>query len=603
MPKINSRGDIAHGVGGGQASINNTSYSHGGSGGWIDDHRTLFANGNDNWIVSIYDARTKQIIRAYEGLHLAAPPPVIRPFSRSFRRSPLQIAIGANHAFAGGGHYASWLAGAGLFVSTGFRAPEAGLLGMSYDGAVCYKPQHHSFGPTQVREVSGEEWTLTSSVPSYVHLVGQKRALFSMGFDLFTSNLPAPVYDNTGGLWKAEAAFAAGEWWLSYFCAARGIVLHPFANFEGFSIFPRGDGWHTIREIGADIIRIAVSVGEGEQPGQIWVRDVDVRRGLIRDPWGTTTAWSQIARVDIRTINADQPKPICATVYFRDETGACSICGNPKPKHQLKDRPVPTDNGIVNGVLIDPERYFLSLVHGKRATDYESVIRVIQPALWKYGLGSQNRSSGEPSSRLFLPHAGCRNVAPRPGHTNQIERLPDGRPNPAFGKTEEFLGVRQDTSAAHLSTIDTVWPPGAPTEWRWHNKHGPDYVPLDGTVPDEPDPDEPDPNEPGNSKLAERVKAVENRVDGMNQWVTDIAQDVQKLKDELPGDELSEDRVKELFGEFFRAKMKTLRVEGEVQVAGTRPFRHGHGLTIKVSVDGEEVQRMQIASADDDSGS
>ena len=137
------------------------------------------------------------------------------------------------------------------------------------------------------------------------------------------------------------------------------------------------------------------------------------------------------------------------------------------------ERP-PMGNGIdANGVCVDPEAYFLSLVAHDDPRDYIAVIRRISPDLYKYGMGSQNRSSCEPSSRLFMPHAGCPNVAPDPSIPKEM-----------------CLGVKQ-VREAWESTVDTVENhPGTttPKAWLWHNVMGPPYQPI--PAPDGP-PDPP----------------------------------------------------------------------------------------------------------------
>lgn len=105
--------------------------------------------------------------------------------------------------------------------------------------------------------------------------------------------------------------------------------------------------------------------------------------------------------------------------------------------------------GIVNGVCVDPEKYFMSLVEGKDPADYAKVIISIREKLWQYGIGYQGRSDGTPSSRLFLPLNVCQ----------------DARPLTA---EEKHLGVKQ-VEACWALTADTVKndADGNPSEWQW----------------------------------------------------------------------------------------------------------------------------------------
>ena len=46
MATLNGPGAILHGVGGGQASIDNVPFSSGAAGGWYDDTTAFFADGS-----------------------------------------------------------------------------------------------------------------------------------------------------------------------------------------------------------------------------------------------------------------------------------------------------------------------------------------------------------------------------------------------------------------------------------------------------------------------------------------------------------------------------------------------------------------------------
>lgn len=294
MPHLNSRGDVAHGVGGGYASLNNVRFSHGGAFGWIDDDTILFANGDDNYIVSTYHVPTKTIAR-------------------------LGTTAG-NWGFAGGGQGAWWFGDKsgdrGLWSTIGFRAVDAGLLGMGPDGAICYKPSYQSEGPTWVRETDGRTWTLTAGSPEWVSLQGQGRVLWTEHTAAYVRNLPTPLIA-AGRLWRAEAVYVANTWWICYYSEKRGIVLHPFDSLTGFSILPTGNGWHTAHTLSDGVVRIATATGQGEQAGEIWVRDYDVVLNLVRDPWGTNV-WSPAERIAIESTNTSASRPVTSLPKFAD---------------------------------------------------------------------------------------------------------------------------------------------------------------------------------------------------------------------------------------------------------------------------------------------
>jgi hypothetical protein len=83
--------------------------------------------------------------------------------------------------------------------------------------------------------------------------------------------------------------------------------------------------------------------------------------------------------------------------------------------------------GVVDGVLVDPQAFFESLVAGRDPNDWEAVLNEIEPSLWACGIGQQRNSGGEVRGRLFLPTDACPDAAP-----------------PADDAMAMFLGVRQE---------------------------------------------------------------------------------------------------------------------------------------------------------------
>ncbi len=83
--------------------------------------------------------------------------------------------------------------------------------------------------------------------------------------------------------------------------------------------------------------------------------------------------------------------------------------------------------GVVDGLLVDPQAFFNSLVEGDDPNDWVAVLNAIEPELWACGLGQQRDSLGNVRGRLFLPVAEC----------------PDASP-PLDDPDAMFLGVRQE---------------------------------------------------------------------------------------------------------------------------------------------------------------
>lgn len=302
MPFLNNRGDVAHGIGGGLASLNNVPFAKGGVLGWRDDETIAFVNGDDNWFVSTYHVPSKTITRVD---------------TRS-----------ANSGYAGGGHVVWWLATDSTIRSnSGLCLPGAGLLGCGPDGAVCYKPSYQSGGPTLVREFGGSDWQLTAGAPSWVSLLGNARAVLTEGQRLRGINLP-PFSTVDGSVYRPTALYVNSEWWLCYYSGSRGIVLHPFGSLEGFIHLPLGtDGWHSavvLRRPGtmyeaSRIIRVATATHEGEQPGEVWVRDYDVAYNAVCDPWGDNV-WQLSSRKPLVPVAPVLPGPTIALSLNRTTT-------------------------------------------------------------------------------------------------------------------------------------------------------------------------------------------------------------------------------------------------------------------------------------------
>lgn len=273
MSFVNTPGDYCHGKGGGHAGINNDSFSLGGVMGWMDDETVAFASGEiicygTEWTACQYHRPTRMIV------------PLSDPLT------------GANHGFAGGGHAAWWWgpndhqppevkALGGLWSTTGFRAPRAGLLGMGPDGSIAYKPNYDSGGPTMVRELDGSEWLLTPNHAYALQLIGQRRALFNDSVNGFTVvGMSAPKV-----LGACYFPFAIGPidgvW---YFCCQYpdyGTVIHPFNNPKrGYRIRAKDvEVWPGWGFNGNFIVPCAPN--DGEQPGDMICEQISLHVPMI----------------------------------------------------------------------------------------------------------------------------------------------------------------------------------------------------------------------------------------------------------------------------------------------------------------------------------
>jgi len=265
MPFLNSQGRVAHGKGAMGAFLDGAPIDAGGGACWLDewlgDTVAYQHGGEDGWYVALYDVAA--------GTWRRAVPDPAHPF----------FALGCNTLCAGGGLWAAWLAGVGLFTSSGLHLPSAGLLAVGPAGELAYRPDYQSLGPAVVRERDGTEWHLTDGPAGEVQLLGSGRALWTEGPTVIGArNLPMPLV-LPGGTWAPRVLVLEGAWWLCYYAEGAGVVLHPFDRLEGYVVVPPGvNAWHDAAKLGGlpDVARVVWSVTEGEGAGDLRWRDVNV---------------------------------------------------------------------------------------------------------------------------------------------------------------------------------------------------------------------------------------------------------------------------------------------------------------------------------------
>jgi hypothetical protein len=267
MIAINSRGDFCHGRGGSFFNINNVPVMPGASFGWMDDDTAAMADGRGlilpgEFVASKYHAPTQTTTP------LNDPP------------------TGAQSGYAGGGHAAWWWGkGGGTFSTTGWNGPGTGLLGMGPDGAIGYKPNYQSNGPTMVRGLDGSEWLLTTNHAYDLQLLGARRALFTdsvAGFTVIGIPMPQRL---PGACWFPQAFELGGRWWFGCQYDRFGVVAHPFDDPKrGYLIVAPGiDAWPTFRALDANTLMCVWSNSIAEQAGQLTPRRFDLRTDPLVD--------------------------------------------------------------------------------------------------------------------------------------------------------------------------------------------------------------------------------------------------------------------------------------------------------------------------------
>ena len=150
---------------------------------------------------------------------------------------------------------------------------------MGPDGSLSYKPDYHSNGPQILVRPNGSQLRLSPFSCSDLQLLGGDKAIWREGNRVRVHGLPPCI--QVGSIWKPRAVFVNDEWWVCYYSAQAGVVLHPFASTIGYRIVPAGqDAWHDAVHLGANLVRVTYSTGIAELPGEVF--SVDVNLSSIR---------------------------------------------------------------------------------------------------------------------------------------------------------------------------------------------------------------------------------------------------------------------------------------------------------------------------------
>ena len=183
---------------------------------------------------------------------------------------------GANSLYAGGGVWSAWLAGYGLYASTGLHLPDAGLHGVGPDGEVAYVPNYQEGVPCVVREQTGAEWPLSSGVVYDLQLLGGGRAIWTYAQNVYVRGIPQPQVV-PGGVWGPRWCEVGAVAYLCYFSGAKGVILHRADDAsQGWVIAPPGVNVynHATCAMG-QAVRVAYSLGAGELAHELVIADFD----------------------------------------------------------------------------------------------------------------------------------------------------------------------------------------------------------------------------------------------------------------------------------------------------------------------------------------
>lgn len=276
MPRLNSKGDICGGIGGGYAhAAGRTIAEPAGGTAWVTDTVVAYATGHDHdspWWVETQDLDTGRRARVPNP---AAP------------NSPTQQE--ANWIEAGGG-----LAAFGrpefVWTSDGRTFPGAGLLAVGPDGSVVLRPQYH--GKSDIRIVRRDGTTITIPAgPAYdVHMPTPDVLVWRDQRDLRIKvwGLPEPKLAPGRHYTPRAVRMPNGAWWLLYQTVEPGrerLLLHPWDSLDGYILSETHGTAATYRPdaVARDSSTVTVvwATNEGETLSSIRQTLVDLRKPRV----------------------------------------------------------------------------------------------------------------------------------------------------------------------------------------------------------------------------------------------------------------------------------------------------------------------------------
>jgi hypothetical protein len=220
-------------------------------------------------------------------------------------------AHGAGEVFAGGGVWASFLAGSGVRTSTGLQLPDAyvgagtGPLRndcVGPDGSIAIKAQYHSAGPWHVYSPAGTRWLLSPHEAANIQLLGDLRAIYRVGWDWDATGgapVPRPLFARA---WHLKLLELPDGPWLVY-QAEDGdhgrILAHPNGDTRGYLLGHARDAFGLDAVQLADgRMRVIWATSEGEHPSS-----------LVTATFRTTDARVSLTTPAPRPNPAPEPKP------------------------------------------------------------------------------------------------------------------------------------------------------------------------------------------------------------------------------------------------------------------------------------------------------
>ena len=249
MPRLSDTGHWAMGIGGHQGSVDNNFIPNAMGPYWMDNEHVVYPSYSN----------TIERLNPFTG----APPEVVAPRP-------------CNDLRADGGVWAAWLApDYGLFTSTGYHNPIAGLLAVGPDGSVAYTPNRQEGLGCNVRRIDGTEWRLTDGVVYDLQLLPLEAAIWTLGQQVYTKGIPIPQV-LPGGVWAPKIAYIGLDAYICYFSGSAGVVIHRVEDAsQGWIFAPPGVNayTHDFKAITPNVLRVVASRRAGEEPIDLMLED------------------------------------------------------------------------------------------------------------------------------------------------------------------------------------------------------------------------------------------------------------------------------------------------------------------------------------------
>lgn len=248
MPRLSENGHWAMGIGGHQGSVDQNFIADAMGPYWLNNEEVVYPT-YSNVIAKI---------NPFTG----TPPQVVAP-------------RGCNDLRAGGNVWAAWLDHYGLFTSTGWHDPVAGLLAVGPDGSIGYTPDRQADFRCFVREPGGFTWHLTDMIVYDLQLMTERRAVWTTNQVVYVHNLPQPQI-LPGGAWGTKVALIEQTYYICYFSGQYGVVIHKIDDNSMGWVFS-GPGvnayYHDMKAITSNVLRVVASRRAGEEPVDLMLTD------------------------------------------------------------------------------------------------------------------------------------------------------------------------------------------------------------------------------------------------------------------------------------------------------------------------------------------